>query len=345
MSNKPSIYATCKAGCQWETVHKDDFLRSASIAEVPLNGATSYLIEVGKKYQFELVDGVNAYTDILKIKHDFNETLIAFQDEGVDKYKKRHTIEVVAVVPNDDVITLAYDIDGHRETYDVTGANAIREITNGNYSFTLLNVKKLYVCNTDATLTAEPPQIGENGNWYIGDEDTGVSARGIKGETGPQGPQGPQGATGPQGPQGADGVGIKSVVQTTISNADGEANVITVTKTDGTTSTFIVRNGSKGERGTVMLGVRISGKTEDGYDFFATTFFDESLADYDALLAKLSAVVGVYPCNGYIRADSGVLMVVGIYANSDNVSFMAIGSDGEEVYPAINYLTDIATAV
>lgn len=29
MSNKPKIYANCKAGCLWETVHKDDFQRSA----------------------------------------------------------------------------------------------------------------------------------------------------------------------------------------------------------------------------------------------------------------------------------------------------------------------------
>lgn len=48
---------------------------------------------------------------------------------------------------------------------------------------------------------------------------------------------------------GADGVGIESVVQTTTSTADGGTNVITVTKTDGSTSTFSVKNGSKGSTG------------------------------------------------------------------------------------------------
>ena len=48
---------------------------------------------------------------------------------------------------------------------------------------------------------------------------------------------------------GQGGVGIKSVVQTVISNSDGGTNVITVTKTDGTSSTFTVRNGSKGSTG------------------------------------------------------------------------------------------------
>lgn len=54
---------------------------------------------------------------------------------------------------------------------------------------------------------------------------------------------------GTDGEDGADGVGIKSVVQTTTSAVDGGTNVITVTKTDGTTSTFTVKNGSKGSTG------------------------------------------------------------------------------------------------
>lgn len=61
------------------------------------------------------------------------------------------------------------------------------------------------------------PHIGENGNWWIGDTDTGISAKGVKGNTGdkgekgdtgpqgPVGPQGPQGAAGPQGPKGDTG--------------------------------------------------------------------------------------------------------------------------------------------
>lgn len=49
------------------------------------------------------------------------------------------------------------------------------------------------------------PHIGSNGNWYIGDTDTGIAATGPQGETGPQGPAGADGATGPQGPTGATG--------------------------------------------------------------------------------------------------------------------------------------------
>lgn len=55
------------------------------------------------------------------------------------------------------------------------------------------------------------PTIGENGNWYLGEEDTGKPSRGeqgpagqdgAKGEKGDRGDIGPQGETGPQGAAG-----------------------------------------------------------------------------------------------------------------------------------------------
>ena len=49
------------------------------------------------------------------------------------------------------------------------------------------------------------PHIGDNGNWYLGDEDTGVVAKGAKGDAGTQGPKGATGPAGPQGPAGAPG--------------------------------------------------------------------------------------------------------------------------------------------
>lgn len=58
------------------------------------------------------------------------------------------------------------------------------------------------------------PHIGDNGNWYIGDTDTGKpsqgeagpeGAKGDKGDTGEAGPQGPQGLQGPKGDTGATG--------------------------------------------------------------------------------------------------------------------------------------------
>ena len=49
------------------------------------------------------------------------------------------------------------------------------------------------------------PYIGENGNWFVGELDTGVQAQGAQGPKGEQGPKGDQGSQGAQGPQGVKG--------------------------------------------------------------------------------------------------------------------------------------------
>lgn len=49
------------------------------------------------------------------------------------------------------------------------------------------------------------PHIGDNGNWYIGNEDTGKPSRGEKGEPGKDGEPGPQGKDGAPGAKGDPG--------------------------------------------------------------------------------------------------------------------------------------------
>lgn len=60
------------------------------------------------------------------------------------------------------------------------------------------------------------PTIGNNGNWFLGDTDTGKPSRGEKGEkgdTGAQGIQGEKGDTGAAGATGADGKSAYSYAQ------------------------------------------------------------------------------------------------------------------------------------
>ena len=67
-------------------------------------------------------------------------------------------------------------------------------------------VVNLHGCASGVIAT---PTIGKNGNWYIGNKDTGVCAKGADGETGPvgaQGEKGDQGEIGPAGPQGIQGI-------------------------------------------------------------------------------------------------------------------------------------------
>lgn len=64
--------------------------------------------------------------------------------------------------------------------------------------------KGFYTVNLDGSASGRipAPVIGENGNWWIGNEDTGISANG---RPGPKGEKGDQGEQGPGGPKGDNG--------------------------------------------------------------------------------------------------------------------------------------------
>ena len=69
----------------------------------------------------------------------------------------------------------------------------------------------------------------QNGYWWIGNANTGVSAQGLRGPQGIQGPQGPQGIQGPQGPQGEPGTSTEfthmnfSAADNSLAYSNGEA--------------------------------------------------------------------------------------------------------------------------
>lgn len=56
MSNKPKIYATCSAGCLWETIHKDDFEKSAAYILLYHGSGGTVELSAGKDYKFVTVE-------------------------------------------------------------------------------------------------------------------------------------------------------------------------------------------------------------------------------------------------------------------------------------------------
>lgn len=50
MSNKPRVFATCPAGCLWETIHREEFLRSAAYIK-QTEQAEGYILEQGRTYR------------------------------------------------------------------------------------------------------------------------------------------------------------------------------------------------------------------------------------------------------------------------------------------------------
>lgn len=106
------------------------------------------------------------------------------------------------------------------------------------------------------------------------------------------------GQDGAQGATGATGVGIASVIETTRSTASEGVNVVTVTLTNGVTSTFEVRNGAQGEKGDAgAIEVVEVGDTAVYQPLSPNTFynFTEPLTSLEvSLVAGESGIANVY---------------------------------------------------
>jgi len=101
----------------------------------------------------------------------------------------------------------------------------------------------------------DTPRIGDNGNWWVGDTDTGVIAQGQNGTDGTNGNSpyiGANGnwwiseadtgiaAMGKDGADGADGVGIKSITY------DSVTGILTITLTNDEFNKFVISTSSNG---------------------------------------------------------------------------------------------------
>lgn len=99
------------------------------------------------------------------------------------------------------------------------------------------------------------PTIGANGNWYLGDEDTGKPSRGEKGDPGAKG------ADGAPGKDGSDGYSPEA----TVTQINGGAKII-IKDRNGTTSANVMNGaqgpkGDKGDPGATDLSLGITGAT------------------------------------------------------------------------------------
>lgn len=139
--------------------------------------------------------------------------------------------------------------------------------------------------------------IGPNGNWFIDNIDTKISAKGIDGK------------------DGRDGVGIKSIVKT---STDGLIDTYTITYTDNTTSTFEIVNGQDGVQG--IQG--IAGKDGIGIEL-------ANINDKGNLILKLSNNTSLDL--GKITGDAGVGIEKIEKTNSvDNIdNYRIVFSDGK----------------
>lgn len=129
----------------------------------------------------------------------------------------------------------------------------------GTYPFIDLNEpyddyrNKGYSCNLSAEFNIVvkgkdgiTPHIGVNGNWWLGETDTGVKAKGDNGK------------------------GIKSIARTSGTGAPGTTDTYTITYTDNTTGTYTVYNGKDGADGkSAYTYAKEGGYTGTEAEFYA----------------------------------------------------------------------------
>ena len=153
------------------------------------------------------------------------------------------------------------------------------------------------------------PFIGENGNWWIGDTDTGTKAAGEKGD---KGDTGDKGETGASGKDGADGIAGKDG-QDGAAGKDGNTPFIGENGSwwIGDTDTGIKAAGEKGEKGEKGDKGDTGAPGKDGKDGSCAGYFSAHGESYS--WGKLPFVV---------KKESGDLIS---YNNSDSTITLSKG--------------------
>ena len=150
LNNLPKIYATCRAGCQWETIHRDEFANAATYTPVYPTEGGAFQLEVGKEYKiFADERGSGAWMGIITVG-DYSLGII----KKADKYANSYTFRVLEFAADH----LVYEIDGVRyEDYpeDTT--------INGDY-IEALGVNKVFVFNADASIVGLKGDKGDKGD-------------------------------------------------------------------------------------------------------------------------------------------------------------------------------------
>jgi hypothetical protein len=179
------------------------------------------------------------------------------------------------------------------------------------------------------------PTIGDNGNWYLGNEDTGKPSRGLKGDTGEtgatgeRGPQGPQGVRGEQGPVGPQG------------------QAFTIKKTYATVQLMIADYDNMEVNDYVMISGNI--EQEDNAKLFTKTDIEDPTYKWQ-YLADFSGATGIQGERGPqgiqgVQGPQGIQGPQGekgdngdnyVLTNADKQEIAAIvlstAGDGDEVY-------------
>lgn len=153
----PKIFANCFAGCKWETVHREEFLRSASLVEVYPNEDGKWFLEPKKQYKiFAPKDGNGAfafilYADAITEKHYITTTT---NDEYADWFVFRLLDCKYSAADNG--VKIVYEIEGNRYAEVIAYTDAVENVV-------LTGATQVFLYNADATVVARDGKDGKDG--------------------------------------------------------------------------------------------------------------------------------------------------------------------------------------
>lgn len=247
--SRPKIFGFCKAGCQWETVHRDEFLQSASIVkQYAADG--EFLLEVGKKYKIaKTVKNATAWGFTVSVEFHTDDALqtgyacdITFP--ACTKYDKYLTVRILDVVLQETQneygaynIVIVAEVNGQIKEYETGNDTYNPNIIYAIDSVTVVGATECYLVNEDANIVFDT-----------------------------------------SGEDGKDGVGIKSIEKTA---TEGLIDTYTITLTDGKTYTFNVTNGGNAEAIEARLQALEKWMAGDNYQNIAITTFYASKSTYE----------------------------------------------------------------
>lgn len=151
MSNKPDIFAFCKANCKWKTVHYDEWERSASlIKQTAANNI--YFLKKGQEYKIFSDNDSIKYTATITYRYKYYETSTSGDDivkEGtytfpVVTYNYFDSFKFALLKeysPNPSKLQLVYEVNGNQTTINLDvnspqlDLGTSIEVTNANYVY------------------------------------------------------------------------------------------------------------------------------------------------------------------------------------------------------------------
>ena len=133
MSNKPQIFAKCKSGCNWETIHRSEFEQIVPFQLTSPSSDGMYYLQAEKEYRVYLNHEVTnrAYTTTMNLRVIKSASGVLQEIEiPYDRFKEYVVVKLVGYVNNaidgdytKTAATIYYEIDGVRSSFTTSTAN------------------------------------------------------------------------------------------------------------------------------------------------------------------------------------------------------------------------------